>query len=48
MYLRRLFSHPVNGVSNTTAYKTCSKFGIETQKGRLVKEGVVANIAEGQ
>ena len=38
----------VNDVSNRTAYKTCLKFWIETKKSRLAKEGVVANISEGQ
>ena len=41
-------SCPVNDGSNRTAYKTCLKFWIETQKSRLAKQGVVANIAEGQ
>ena len=41
-------SCPVKNGSNRTAEKTNLKFWIETQKSRLVKEGVVANIAEGQ
>ena len=41
-------SCPVNDGSNKTAYKTCLKLFIETRKTRLVKKGVVANIAEGQ
>ena len=41
-------SCPVNDGSNRTAYKTCLKFWIETQKRKLAKESVVANIAEGQ
>ena len=41
-------SCPVNDGSNRKAYKTCLKFWIETEKCRLAKEGVVANIAEGQ
>ena len=41
-------SCPVNDGSNRTAYKTCLKFWIETQKSRLAKEGAVENIAEGQ
>ena len=41
-------SYPVNDGSNRTAYKTCLKFWIETQKSRLAKEGVLGNIAEGQ
>ena len=41
-------SCPVNDGSNRTAYKTCLKFWVETQKSRLAKEGVVANLAEGQ
>ena len=41
-------SCPVNDGSNRTAYKTCLKFWIETQKSRLAKEGVLGNIAEGQ
>ena len=41
-------SYPFNDGSNRTAYKTCLKFWIETQKSRLAKEGVLGNIAEGQ
>ena len=41
-------SYPFNDGSNRTAYKTCLKFWIETQKSRLAKEGAVENIAEGQ
>ena len=42
-------SFPVNDDSNTTAYKTCLKLSIETHKKHtLVKEGVVADIAESQ
>ena len=45
---RMNLSCPVNDGSNRTAYKTCLKFWIETQKSRLAKEGVLGNIAEGQ
>ena len=41
-------SCPVNDGSNRTVYKTCLKFWVETQKSRLAKEGVVANLTEGQ
>ena len=42
-------SFPVNDDSNRTAYKTCLKFSMKThKKRRLAKEGVVANIVEGQ
>ena len=36
---------PVNDGTNRRAYKN---FRIKTQKSRLAKEGVVANIEEGQ
>ena len=42
------FSCPFSDGSNRTAYKTCLKLLIETQKHRLAKESAVANIAEWQ